>query len=116
MFDGLKWLSLDFYVDICKKIFDERFDEAFVKAGADRVNLVFGALAPEVKNTINIHGYIDPWRALGVYKEDVSDTSPTYTVDRASHCFDMRAWSSSDTIAMTAVQQRARRIVASWLS
>nr|XP_021188689.2 putative serine protease K12H4.7 [Helicoverpa armigera] len=116
VFDGLKWLSLDFYVDICKKIFDERFDEAFVKAGADRVNLVFGALAPEVKNTINIHGYIDPWRALGVYKEDVSDTSPTYTVDRASHCFDMRAWSSSDTIAMTAVQQRARRIVASWLS
>lgn len=115
-FDGLKWLSLDFYVDICKRIFDERFDLAFVEDGAERVNLIFGGLEPVVNNTINIHGYIDPWRALGVYKNDISETSPTYTVNRASHCFDMQGWLQSDTIEMTAVQQRARRTVASWLS
>ena len=60
----------------------DRFDLDFVNAGADRVNLIFGGLEPVVNNTINIHGYIDPWRALGVYKEDISETSPTFTVDR----------------------------------
>ncbi|KAJ8727630.1 hypothetical protein PYW07_001749 [Mythimna separata] len=116
VFDGLKWLSLDFYTDVCKKIFDERFDLAFVEDGARRVNLIFGGLEPVVNNTINIHGYIDPWRALGVYKDDISETSPTYTVNRASHCFDMQGWLRTDTIEMTAVQQRARRTVTSWLS
>jgi len=116
VFDGLKWLDVDFYTDICLKNFDSRFNKDFILAAADRVNLVFGGLGPEVNNTINIHGYIDPWRALGVYKEDISETSPTFTVNRASHCFDMQAWLRTDTIQMTAVQQRARRIVASWLS
>lgn len=116
VFDGLTWLDVDFYTEVCLRNFDSRFNKDFVLAAADRVNLVFGGLGPEVNNTINIHGYIDPWRALGVYKEDISETSPTFTVNRASHCFDMQGWLRTDTIAMTAVQQRARRIVASWLS
>ncbi|KAJ8733229.1 hypothetical protein PYW08_001527 [Mythimna loreyi] len=116
VFDSLKWLNLDFYTDICKRVFDERFDVAYVENAAKRVNLIFGGLEPVVNNTINIHGYIDPWRALGVYKNDISETSPTYTVNRASHCFDMQGWLRTDTIEMTAVQQRARRLVTSWLS
>ncbi|XP_075971697.1 putative serine protease K12H4.7 [Anticarsia gemmatalis] len=115
-FDPLKWLDVEFYVDVCKRIFDERFDEAFVYDAAERVNLIFGGLSPAVNNTINIHGYIDPWRALGVYDEHIGETSPTYNVARASHCFDMRTWARTDTIRMTAVQQAARRLVASWLS
>jgi hypothetical protein len=59
-----------------------RFDEAFIYAAADRVNEVFGGLNPNVNNTINIHGYIDPWRALGVYMEDLKEGSPTHTVPR----------------------------------
>ncbi|CAB3226781.1 unnamed protein product [Arctia plantaginis] len=116
VFDPLKWLDVEFYVEVCKRGYDERFDEAFAYDAADRVNLIFGALSPEVKNTINIHGYIDPWRALGVYERDLHVTSPTYTVPRASHCFDISAWRVTDTIQMTAVQQRARSIVASWLN
>ncbi|KOB76487.1 Carboxypeptidase 3 [Operophtera brumata] len=107
-FDALEWLSVEFYVDLCKRIFDERFDEQFVYDAVERVNNVFGALQPDVNNTINIHGAIDPWKALGVHDRDLKDS--------ASHCFDMRAWGRTDTIQMTRVQQTARRIVASWLS
>ncbi|XP_004924048.1 putative serine protease K12H4.7 isoform X1 [Bombyx mori] len=116
VFDPLVWLSVEFYVDICKRVFDERFDEAFVYDAIDRVNLIFGGLEPKVNNTINIHGYIDPWRALGVYDRDLTETSPTYTVTRASHCFDMQGWLRTDTIRMTNAQQAARRLVARWLS
>ncbi|RVE44817.1 hypothetical protein evm_010530 [Chilo suppressalis] len=93
-----------------------RFDEAFVYDTAERVNTVFGGLRPDVNNTINIHGYIDPWRALGVYEEDLKESSPTYTVARASHCFDMLGELQTDTIRMAQVKQIARRMVARWLS
>ncbi|KAJ0178792.1 hypothetical protein K1T71_005567 [Dendrolimus kikuchii] len=88
-----------------------KFDEEFVFNAVERVNQIFGGLEPNVNNTINIHGYIDPWRALGVYDRDLKDNSPT-----ASHCFDMQSWLATDTIFMTHVQQNARRIVTSWLS
>ncbi|CAH0407272.1 unnamed protein product [Chilo suppressalis] len=116
VFDPLHWLNVDFYVDICKRAFDPKFDEAFVYDAVERVNTVFGGLGPDVNNTINIHGYIDPWRALGVYEEDLKENSPTYTVARASHCFDMQGWMTTDTIRMAQVKQIARRIVARWLS
>ncbi|VVD01848.1 unnamed protein product [Leptidea sinapis] len=116
LFDRLRWLSVAFYVDMCKQIFDERFDEAFVYAAAERVNRVFGGLEPRVNNTINIHGIIDPWHALGVFNTDLSETSPTHTVPRASHCFDMQRWLPTDTIRMTNAQQAARRLVAMWLN
>ncbi|XP_050664411.1 putative serine protease K12H4.7 [Leptidea sinapis] len=116
VFDRLRWLSVAFYVDMCKQIFDERFDEAFVYTAAERVNRVFGGLEPRVNNTINIHGIIDPWHALGVYDTDLSETSPTHTVPRASHCFDMQRWLPTDTIRMTNAQQAARRLVAMWLN
>ncbi|CAH1647192.1 unnamed protein product [Spodoptera littoralis] len=117
VFDDLTWLNPDFYNEICLRCFDKKFDRDFVNTAVDRVNLAFGGLKPEVKNVINIHGYYDPWRVLGVYKEDISETSPTFTVDRASHCFDLIEWPPSDDNAeMIAVQQEARRIVASWLS
>ncbi|XP_022119901.2 putative serine protease K12H4.7 [Pieris rapae] len=115
VFDQLRWLSVPFYVDLCKQAFDQRFDEAFVNAAADRTNRVFGGLNPQVNNTINIHGVIDPWHDLGVYDRDLSETSPTYTVARASHCFDLQNWLTTDTIRMTNAQQAARRLIASWL-
>ncbi|XP_045494073.1 putative serine protease K12H4.7 [Colias croceus] len=115
VFDQLRWLSVAFYVDVCKQAYDPSFDEAFVYAAADRVNRVYGGLEPKVNNTVNIHGIIDPWHALGVYEEDLSETSPTYTVPRASHCFDMQRWLRTDTIRMTNAQQAARRLIASWL-
>ncbi|KAI8424437.1 hypothetical protein MSG28_002927 [Choristoneura fumiferana] len=65
VFDPLVWLTVDFYVDICKKAFSERFDEEFVYDAVERVNLAFGGLEPDVNNTINIHGDIDPWHYLG---------------------------------------------------
>ncbi|XP_014367576.2 putative serine protease K12H4.7 [Papilio machaon] len=116
VFDQLKWLDVAFYVEVCKQVFDQRFDEAFVYDAVDRVNLIFGGLNPDVNNTINIHGTVDPWHALGVYDRDLKEGSPTYTVPRASHCFDMQGWLSTDTILMTRVQQAARRLVARWLS
>ncbi|KAI8424435.1 hypothetical protein MSG28_002927 [Choristoneura fumiferana] len=57
VFDPLVWLTVDFYVDICKKAFSER----------------------------------------------------------ASHCFDMQNWLTTDTIRMSQTKIAARRIVASWL-
>ncbi|KAL0882416.1 hypothetical protein ABMA27_000899 [Loxostege sticticalis] len=116
VFDPLWLLNVDFYVEVCKRAFSEKFDKEFVFAAADRVNEVYGGLNPRVNNTINIHGYIDPWRALGVYDRDISQSSPTHTVPRASHCFDMQGWLTTDTIRMTRAQQAARRLVASWLA
>ncbi|XP_039749403.1 putative serine protease K12H4.7 [Pararge aegeria] len=116
VFDDLTWLSVPFYVDVCKQAFDQKFDETFVYDAVERVNLVFGGLTPDVNNTINIHGEVDPWHALGVHDRDLKDGSPTITVPRASHCFDMQSWRATDTIRMTNAQQFARRMVAQWLS
>ncbi|CAG9795268.1 unnamed protein product [Diatraea saccharalis] len=116
VFDPLIWLDVDFYVGVCKRVFGPKFDEAFVYNAADRVNTVFGGLKPDVNNTLNVHGYIDPWRALGVYEEDLKESSPTYTVPRASHGFDMQSWHATDTIRISQIQQRVRTIVAGWLS
>ncbi|XP_026322308.1 putative serine protease K12H4.7 [Hyposmocoma kahamanoa] len=115
VFDHLNWLNVEFYVDMCKRAFDERFNELFVYDAVERVNLVFGGLSPEVNKTINIHGELDPWFALGVHR-DLQEDSPTYSVPRASHCFDMQPWLPTDTILMTRAQQDARRLVAQWLS
>ncbi|CAH0725332.1 unnamed protein product, partial [Brenthis ino] len=116
VFDQLVWLSVPFYVDLCKQAFDPKFDEAFVRDAVDRVNTVFGGLRPDVNNTINIHGTVDPWHALGVHDRDLKPSSPTITVPRASHCFDMGGWRVTDTIRMTNAQQFARRMIAQWLS
>ncbi|XP_041970240.1 putative serine protease K12H4.7 [Aricia agestis] len=116
VFDPLTWISVDYFVNICKQAFTERFNETFVYNAVERVNAMFGGLQPVVNNTINIHGNIDPWHALGVHDRDLTDTSPTYNVPRASHCFDMGSWRNTDTIQMTNVQQIARRLVKQWLS
>ncbi|CAK1546040.1 unnamed protein product [Leptosia nina] len=116
VFDQLRWLTVNFYVNLCERSYDPRFNEDFVYAAADRVNRVFGGLNPNVNNTINIHGVIDPWHDLGVYDRDLSETSPTYAVPRASHCFDMQSWLVTDTIRMTNAQQAARRLIAKWLA
>ncbi|XP_045765696.1 putative serine protease K12H4.7 isoform X1 [Maniola jurtina] len=115
-FDQLTWLSVPFYVDVCKQAYHHKFDEAFVYDAVERVNLIFGGLTPDVNSTINIHGAIDPWHALGVHDRDLKEGSPTITVPRASHCFDMQGWLESNTIRMTNAQQFARRMVARWLS
>lgn len=58
------------------------FDEEFVYDAVERVNLAFGGLEPDVNNTINIHGVIDPWHYLGVHDRDLKESSPTITVPR----------------------------------
>ncbi|KAL4707910.1 hypothetical protein ACJJTC_013701 [Scirpophaga incertulas] len=116
VFDSLKWMNTDFYAETCKQAFDPRFDEIFVRNAVDHSNRVNGGLSPNVQNTINVHGYIDPWRGAGVHQTDLADSSPTFIADRASHCFDMRSWSRYDTIRMTNIQQAIRRITAEWVS
>ncbi|KAM3967357.1 putative serine protease K12H4.7 [Aphomia sociella] len=116
VFDPLVWLNVAFYAEVCKRSFDIRYDEAFIADGINRVNLIFGGLEPNVNNTINIHGSIDPWHVLGVHDRDLKESSPTYTVPRASHCFDMQNWLSTDTIEMTQTKNAARRIVSRWLA
>ncbi|XP_060801936.1 putative serine protease K12H4.7 [Amyelois transitella] len=116
VFDALKWLDVEFYAEVCKVAFHPRFDEAFLFDAAKRVNTMFGGLHPDVNNTINIHGTIDPWHVLGVHDRDLKESSPTFTVPRASHCFDMQNWLTTDTIQMTQVKQNTRRLVARWLS
>lgn len=69
-------------VDFLKWIFSHRYNEAFVYDAVERVNLIFGGLEPEVNKTINIHGALDPWFALGVHDRDLREDSPTYTVAR----------------------------------
>ncbi|GBP53518.1 Putative serine protease K12H4.7 [Eumeta japonica] len=81
-FDSLRWLTVEFYAEVCKRAFDERFDEQFIYDAAERVNTVFGGLYPDVNNTINIHGMLDPWRAIGVFDRDLKDNSPTIDVPR----------------------------------
>ncbi|XP_026755585.2 putative serine protease K12H4.7 [Galleria mellonella] len=116
IFDPLIWVDVPFYSEVCKRIFDIRYDESFTADAIDRVNLIFGGTEPNVNNTINIHGNIDPWHVLGVYDRDIKASSPTYTIPRASHCFDMQNWLITDTIEMTQTKNTARRIVSSWLS
>lgn len=48
----------------------------------ERVNLIFGGLEPDVNKTINIHGTVDPWHALGVHDRDLKEGSPTFTIPR----------------------------------
>ncbi|KAG7308259.1 hypothetical protein JYU34_006938 [Plutella xylostella] len=110
-----RWLNVEFYADLCKQAYDSRFDESFVRASVARSNRMFGGLRPDVNNTINIHGAIDPWHYLGVVDRELKESSPTYLVPRASHCFDLQPWQVTDTARMTQVQQAARRTVAAWL-
>lgn len=116
LFDSLIHIDVHFYVSFCRELFSNNFTVDFLRDAVERVNLMFAGLNPVVNNTINIHGELDPWRALGVYNRDLGDNSPTYNIARASHHFDIMPWLPTDTITMTNAQQRLRRTVSSWLS
>jgi Serine carboxypeptidase S28 len=43
--------------------------------------VIYGALAPNVRNVYSTHGQLDPWRPMGV-QEDINEASPTVILPR----------------------------------
>lgn len=57
---------VDFFVQQCTDIFGPRYGIHLLERSVARTNTFYGAKDIEVSNVVFVHGYIDPWHALGI--------------------------------------------------
>jgi hypothetical protein len=89
-------VPVEFYVQLCRDIFGQNFNQKSIAKAIDHKNIIFGALKPATTNVLFINGNIDPWHALGLTKTDRNQLQPTIFINGTSHCADMYEPSDND--------------------
>lgn len=60
-----------------------RYDSDFLSESIEATNDFYGALKPQTKNVLYVHGSIDPWHALGLVNS-TNSALPTIYIEGES--------------------------------
>jgi len=97
----------------CRDVYGDMFTAEFIQVNAERKNVLYGGLNPNVNNVYFTHGLIDPWRVMGV-QNDINEHSPADIIPDASHCNDLSSNSPNDSPRMREVRNRIYNLVRLW--
>jgi len=112
-YNWTKWLTGDFYMDICREAFDGWKSKPMV----DWMNQIYGDTRIAGTNIIFPSGTIDPWHVLGV-TNTTNLTNPSMKsafIEGTAHCHDLYAESNSDPAALTKARKDISETIANWL-
>ncbi|CAB0016347.1 unnamed protein product [Nesidiocoris tenuis] len=107
--------NLQFFIDQCKDIFDQSFDQNRLNDGIRRSNNNYGALGIAVSNVVFVQGSLDPWHVLGVTKS-TNPSAPAILIDGTAHCANMYPPAPDDLPQLTAARAKIEQILGEWLS
>ncbi|KAJ8975716.1 hypothetical protein NQ317_009255 [Molorchus minor] len=62
----IKYLEIDFFVQQCIDVYDEKFNETFISDRVLEANINYGALNINVSNVVYVYGSYDPWTKVGL--------------------------------------------------
>ncbi|KAL7646734.1 UNVERIFIED_CONTAM: hypothetical protein RMT77_001989 [Armadillidium vulgare] len=105
---------LNFFLQMCKDIYGEKFDEDLLKRGVERTNIMYGGKNPKVTRVVFIHGSIDPWHRLGVL-QDLNDEAPAIFINGTAHCANIHEADPSDPVQLREARQQIENIIGKWL-
>lgn len=71
---------IDYYVQFCKDIYGDIFDDVASEDNMSHINVIYGGFNPAVTNVYSTHGALDPWHPMGVLT-DVNEHSPAVVLD-----------------------------------
>jgi hypothetical protein len=86
----------EFFIQMCKDIYGEKFGAPTLQNAVEMINLVNGGLYPETTNVLYVHGSIDPWHALGLTETNINQPQPTIYIEGTAHCANMYQPSDDD--------------------
>ena len=72
--------SLSLIAQICSDVFGELFTPEYVEYLVQETNTYYGATNLDVDNVVFVHGFIDPWHAMGRLT-DLNENSPAFVIN-----------------------------------
>ncbi|XP_024947042.1 putative serine protease K12H4.7 isoform X2 [Cephus cinctus] len=106
---------LEFFVNLCKNLYGDYYNEDLMNAGIKRTNIMYGGFKPDVTNVVFTNGDVDPWYALSVI-EDLNDLSPAILIKGSSHCRDLFSDDSTDSKDLLNARAKVKQLVGNWLN
>ncbi|XP_063920560.1 putative serine protease K12H4.7 isoform X2 [Zophobas morio] len=103
-----------FFIQQCKDIFGDSYDEDFIDGAVDHTNMLYGGFDIEVSNVVYVYGSIDPWHALGITKT-LDKKAPAIYIEGTAHCVDLYSPADTDSAQLTAARQKVSQLIESWL-
>lgn len=113
------------------------FNATILDQNVKDTNIVYGGFNPAVTQVYSTHGYLDPWRPMGIQK-DLNEHSPTVVIPRklikitiskrevkrtsismflvAAHVADMDSISANDIPEMRASKETIRKLLIKWFN
>lgn len=108
-------LNLEFFVETCKRIFDNEFNFYRMLKGIRRSNILYGGLDIEVSRVVFIQGTLDPWHVLGLTKSSkVGNT--VILINGTAHCANMYPPSQNDSVQLINARNEIEGLIGKWLS
>ncbi|CAH0387264.1 unnamed protein product [Bemisia tabaci] len=108
-------LRIDYYVDLCRDVYDKRFDASFLESSIQETNLNYGGISLDVSRVIFVHGTIDPWSSIGITKKPPKGSVSIF-VKGVAHCADMFTENASDIPQLKKAKAKISRILGRWTS
>lgn len=99
---------------ICEDLFGSQFNRTFVDLGIDRTNIAYGGLDLALSNVVYVHGSVDPWHALGIWKT-TNDAAPAIFIEGAAHCANMYDELDDDSSQLVEARRIIGELIGDWL-
>ncbi|OQR76365.1 putative serine protease K12H4.7-like [Tropilaelaps mercedesae] len=105
---------VELFVQQCRDIFEDFFDETMLSMGTFHTNTEYGGTWPQLRNVTFPNGSIDPWHAIGILHNLSDDVTANYIIGTA-HCADMYPPADTDDYTLKEGRAKIEAQVTKWL-
>ena len=108
-----QWITLDFFTDMCLRVFDITATE--ITVAVTKTNKFYGGKDVNGTNIVFPNGSVDPWHALSI-TSDLSDTQKALFIHGTAHCANMYPPKDDDPLELTLARMNISALIQQWLS
>jgi hypothetical protein len=109
-----KNIPIDFFYNICTRLFGDEYGEARVERGVKETNNMYGGLKPNVSNVVFFNGGLDPWSKLSVL-QDISEHTPAIVIPNIGHAAPLGSDDDEDPEELKEARAKIRNLVKHWI-
>ncbi|XP_058454930.1 putative serine protease K12H4.7 [Malaya genurostris] len=107
-------VGVDFFIELCSRIFGEWITLETITQGVDRSNNRFGGINPGASLTHFTNGDADPWRKIGITRNITQDITAVIIPDQLGSS-DLPAISEDDPIELQTIKRKLKNTILGYL-
>ncbi|XP_058451309.1 thymus-specific serine protease-like [Malaya genurostris] len=107
-------VNIEFFIEMCRRIFGEWITAETIASGVDRANNRFGGVTPGSSLTLFTNGAADPWRTIGITRNLTVDATAVVIPNQLGSS-DLTATSEDDPPELQEAKRNLKTKLASYL-